>query len=517
MGQPVIHPADFIVAESVAPYPAESAPPRFFYIFLFLVLCLVPVVISALPLVVQDADLWWHLRTGEWIVAHRAVTTTDPFSTFGAGKPWAAYSWLFELAGYGALRGMGLLGVVALQALVLVVIAGTLFFALQRITRQFMWAFALSAVAMIAMRQSMMPRPWLLTILFSFIEVAMLFDARATGRWRPLLWLIPMFVVWANCHVQFVYGLMMLALAGSEPLLVRGLARLGIDTDNIDPAAVTPVRPLCCITAACAAATLVNPYGPGIYRVIYEYAEQKDVFNYVYELRAPDFRAALSYIMVLLVIAGAYVVGKRPKVELFSALLLIGSAFAAVHTARDSWCAVLLSVLLIARHVAGAPGPVWMPRKLELAGIALAIVVAFFAVVHQRGLSNAVLEQTVADHYPRDAAEFVARQHYPGPLYNDFDWGGYLIWKLHDVPVVMDGRTNLHGPERIAQSAHTWAGLGEWDKDPELGAARLVIAKIPDDPLYNLLRRDSAFDMVYHDRLAAVFIRRQVHPATSSP
>ena len=32
---------------------------------------------------VQDLDIWWHLRTGQWIVEHRAVPVTDPFSSFG--------------------------------------------------------------------------------------------------------------------------------------------------------------------------------------------------------------------------------------------------------------------------------------------------------------------------------------------------------------------------------------------------------------------------------------------------
>src|ERR1700722_13017539 len=44
---------------------------------------------------IVDPDIWWHLRTGDWIVAHHSVPFTDPFSSYGMGKPWAAYSWLF--------------------------------------------------------------------------------------------------------------------------------------------------------------------------------------------------------------------------------------------------------------------------------------------------------------------------------------------------------------------------------------------------------------------------------------
>ena len=59
-----------------------------------------------------DPDIWWHLRTGQWIVEHAAVPRTDPFSTFGQDKPWIAYSWLFEVLVYGLYRGLGLAGIV---------------------------------------------------------------------------------------------------------------------------------------------------------------------------------------------------------------------------------------------------------------------------------------------------------------------------------------------------------------------------------------------------------------------
>ena len=55
-------------------------------------------------------------------------------------------------------------------------------------------------------------------------------------------------------------------------------------------------------------------------------------------------------------------------------------------------------------------------------------------------------------------AAFVAERGYSGPLFNDFNWGGYLIWALPQLPVAIDGRTNLHGDERIQRFGSTWAG-----------------------------------------------------------
>jgi hypothetical protein len=100
---------------------------------------------------------------------------------------------------------------------------------------------------------------------------------------------------------------------------------------------------------------------------------------------------------------------------------------------------------------------------------------------------------------------FVKNHFAPRPIYNELDWGGYLIWTLPNWPVSMDGRTNLHGEKRLERSLATWAGFPGWKTDPELDQAHLVIANI-NRPLSFLLRTDSRFQLVHKDDVAAVFV-----------
>src|SRR5260370_33390674 len=76
-------------------------------VLLALLYCL-PILLATRPIV--DPDIWWHLREGQWIVSHYAGPTTDPFAAYGLGKPWIAYSWLFEVLVYGPFRSFGLPG-----------------------------------------------------------------------------------------------------------------------------------------------------------------------------------------------------------------------------------------------------------------------------------------------------------------------------------------------------------------------------------------------------------------------
>jgi hypothetical protein len=145
---------------------------------------------------------------------------------------------------------------------------------------------------------------------------------------------------------------------------------------------------------------------------------------------------------------------------------------------------------------------------IQVFGVALGVILSLFAFGYYRNISEASLKAHVAKTFPADAVAFVQKNNQRGPLYNHLDWGGYLIWALPDLPVSMDGRTNLHGEERIERSIATWAGYPGWSSDPELSRAHVVIADMK-RPLTALLHTDSRFRLVYKDEVAAVFVANE--------
>jgi hypothetical protein len=150
-----------------------------------------------------------------------------------------------------------------------------------------------------------------------------------------------------------------------------------------------------------------------------------------------------------------------------------------------------------------------VPRWLPLLAVFLALLFGLLAG-GARGLTEERLREEEAKLFPARAAEAVAREAPPGPLFNHFNWGGYLIWKLPSYRVSMDGRTNLHGEERIERSLATWAGGKDWDKDPELREAGVVFAEAG-TALTSLLRRDDRFQILYEDDQAVVFVRKRTN------
>ena len=168
---------------------------------------------------IADPDIWWHLRTGDWILAHRAVPTTDPFSAYGMGKPWVEYSWLFDVISAAAFARLGFLSIALYEVVVRLALSLALFHLVRELFAGFWRAAGLTAAALYAMTVILGPRPGMLSILFVILTFDILLAARRTGRGARLWLLPPMFALWANWHIQFVDGLFVLGVFACEPLL----------------------------------------------------------------------------------------------------------------------------------------------------------------------------------------------------------------------------------------------------------------------------------------------------------
>jgi hypothetical protein len=451
----------------------------------------------------MDPDVGWQLQSGAWILHHHAFPHTDPFSRTAAGKPWQDYSWLFDLLLLKLYHWLNLDGLVVYTAAMAVAITAAVYRLVSRAQADFMKCALFTAAALVCIYRDFTPRPWLFTILFFAIELDLLMQYRRTGRARTLLWLPVLFALWANIHIQFIDGLLLLGIAACEPLLARW-SKWGDHPER--------ARPLWLALAACVAAPLLNPYGIGIYRDAWIMGSQPGVLKTVSEMHALAFRSAGDYLLLFLALAATALLFRHRHPAPFETLLLAVSAILSFRSQRDAWILAVVAVALIADQLRSteepATPPAWM-AAISLAILATVSVTGYFAL----DVNNARMRALQAKEMPVQAVEFVKQRSYPGPLFNDYNWGGYLIWHL-DQPVTIDGRAGLYGDASIDRSLATWGGGPQWAEDPDLQSARLVIAPVG-DALTQLLRLDSRFQLAYQDKIAAVFVARGSPPNSS--
>ena len=474
---------------------------QFCQLLLVTLLYLIPSVQALLP--VDDPDIWWHLRTGQWILQEGAIPTTDSFSSYGEGKPWVAYSWLFEVIIYAVYSAFGLVGIVYFTVFFGLLIALALHALVRRARLPFLQETIITGIALICMKPAMIPRPWLFGILFFIVELHIIFRFRGTGNRRLLYWLPAIFVVWANTHIQFVYGLAILIFVAAEPFLHR-VKELYLKTDNSE---FPFSRELPIVTGVCLFATLINPYHLFLYQPIVTYATQTSIFQNIRELHPLLFRNPLDWIYLGLMLAATFSLGWRRETRLFPFFLLLLGAALSFRAQRDVWVgAVAAAVVLSEWRITGFPTDRLQITPTRIVLIACAVGATLFLFAHARNITDRGLEAHVAKIFPVDAVAFVKKHDLPGPLYNNLDWGGFLIWSLPDLKVSMDGRANLHGEERIERGLAVWSGRPGWESDRELARAELIITPVA-QPLTGLLRSDSRFRLVYEDERAAVFTR----------
>jgi hypothetical protein len=491
-----------ISAPSPSAHPAPRVVPTSVALPLIAVLYSIPVLAAMGP--VLDWDFFWHLRAGAWIAENGRLPNFD----YGAHTPWVAYSWAFEVLVDRIFTEFGLRGIGLFRIVLAVAITAMCHWLVSRREPRFLVSAAATAVVAIALAPLWSERPWLFTILFSAITLGAVLEQRA-GRRIPWIWALPfLYALWANLHLQFVYGLLILGLALTAAWLDRWLAR-SPDSD----AAAQGVRTLIVVACLCGLATLLTPYHARLYRVAWEIGAQPGPFGLMQELTAPAFRSTGDWLVLALALGTFWCLGRTRSTSSFELLLAAVSVLLFVRTRRDLWLVAFAALIVIPKAIPASLAAatfVWTRARVTLC-IAL-VAVGTAALWEALGPSEAMCRAALARRFPERAAREIERLSVPGPVYHPLNWGGYLMWRLPHLKMTIDGRTNLHGDERIHRSLRTWGGQPGWERDADLLAANVVVGE-SDAALTALLERDPEhFERIYADDQATVFVRR---PSTS--
>lgn len=469
---------------------------------------------GALPLffikhaTLNDPDIWWHMRAGEWMVQNHGIPHVDPFSASTLGRPWVDYCWMFDLFSDWLVAHFDLVGIIWFQTLMRVTVGVVLFALVRSLTPSFWKAAGVTGLAMLAMSWTLPPRPGAFSVLFFVLELHALVWAqrKSDARW---LWLLPgLFVLWANIHVEFVTGLFMLGVFCSAPFLDK------LVQTTREPRAALDVfhRQLWFVCLASFLGTLVNPYGPKLWRNVFQYAGDTKIYDLIVEFSAMHFRTINDWAVLLLLMLACFALGRSRPFRPVWAVLLAWSAWMGFRSLREVWLLAILSAVIISASrgdeepCSEKSADIGMSMRLT---VAATVLVSLLAGASVWGLSSKALLRQVAETFPVGAVEYIHRNHLQGPLLNELSWGGFLIYTVPEIPVAMDGRTNVHSQDEILRASPLWNGEVGWQNRPELQRANLVISNRW-WPLAVLLRSDPRFRIAYEDRTCVLF--EAVHP-----
>lgn len=454
---------------------ARCAQQRLRRLRLFAFIALVPTLVAvglATLGPITSGDLWWHLRTGEWILAHGELPKVDPFSHTAGDTHWVLqeygsqvlFALFYELGGFWALKALG-----ALLGLAILVVV----FFRARAELRTSWAVAFTALFALLFALKWELRPHLISLLFFFWLERCLFPRGrtltakrfATPPPRRLLELGLLAMVWVQLHAEALFApLLTLAVAtGAGVAVLREKA--------------SPRHAL--VWAGMFGAALVGSLAsplfaePHVYALVGRGVPQLYIEEWFRPWVLPgDPRFA----PVSLAVFGAY--WAALAVGLGFVLVKLRRRFAhapgnavtqpsAPLLAREvSWerLAFLAGCLLFAISARRFFWLTWFPlldafawwlhhrkNKVGVAHFAWAVTLAcgvatlcthypaaaWRSIEHGRGAE--VVDDTL---FPVHAANFARDAGLEGKLFHPYEWGGYLGF-VTEQPVFIDGRTVL--------------------------------------------------------------------------
>lgn len=373
----------------------------------------------------NDPDSHWHIAIGRWIVENRAFPRADLWSHTARGQDWIAKEWLSQVLLYAAHHLAGWRGVTLLATLAtassMAMIAAWLSLRLRATL-----VVGVLALILVLASPSIMARPHVLVLPLTTLWTLGLLTAlerRATPPW----WLLGVMVAWANAHAGFTIGFVSAGLLGLEAVRKAGAAWF---QTGLQWAAFLLLALACsCLT----------PYGAEAYLVTFKLFGSGEPLGYLTEWRPLERDMAGLAAMGLL---AALLCGlcANPWRNLLRIILIAILGWMMLRYSRFALVFAFTAPLVAATPLAQR----FVGLAAEAADGAAARTLPFLATVMAAILIAVAMLAPAPVPSPKStpvAALAEARAAgLKGPVYNDYNFGGYLI--SQGVPTFVDGRTD---------------------------------------------------------------------------
>ena len=437
-----------------------------------------------------DPDTQWHIAVGRQIWAAGAVPSTDLYSHTFAGAPWIAKEWLSQLILFAADEALGWRGVVFVTALAIAAAFAVMNEWLRRRLDPIL-VIALVCVSLMLAMPHMLARPHTLVLPIVVVWLAGILGAVERGRPPHAAFALVM-ALWANMHGSFPLGLVLAGLLALESVVAAPTAtRIGL------------LLRWALFLILALAATMLSPYGGQALLVPLRMEGNAETLKYVQEWKPLTFD--VTGCLALAVLAASLLAqlrGLRTNVARIAIFALLGAMM--VRHVRFVSLFGVLAPLLVAHALARWPRLVarLVEEPAVLWGVNAALAAGSLAAL-------AIVSPLPSDEMTPEAAYQSARAAgVRGPVYNDYDFGGYLI--AHGVKTFVDGRTDqlflgdfIPGLMRAMNDKHDDAFaalLAKYD----VGWALVRTGKKEAGHLVRM----PGWTRVHEDKVASVYVRR---------
>ncbi len=462
----------------------------------------------------SDGDLGRHITLGRIILERGSIPTLDELSHTRLGDPFSPHEWIAEVIFALAYTWFGLSGVVLVTGAVLGLVFWLLTYRVLKISASTPITLILIVIGLAASRIHWLARPHIFTYIFLLLMVELV-QSRMRFRWKLLCYAI-LQLLWVNTHGAFVSG-----------LAVLGMILVGDAVDALrqkqNPLQAPPVRENLALFFLGLALSLINPDGIQIWATIYGFLSSRYLVSHTAEYQPPNLlqTGVLPFTIMLALGLVCAVIAFR-RLALRKILLLIFFGIFGITSGRNIPLYILLALPILAEGFAPLLPRFRMQLDAQLGGVDqpaqssplnLAVFLSVLFVLSfgfggliyrlQPGLSSR--NELSPQKFPVEAVTWLETHPQQGNVFNDFMWGGYLLFRSYpDIKVFIDGQTDFYG-EALTRDYESI--INAWDGwQTKLASYRVdwVLVRT-DSPLWRAILADPlAWQPVYSDDTAGI-------------
>lgn len=461
-----------------------------------------------------DCDTGFHIKAGEYMLETRSIPTHDPFSLFSPPLPWPTHEWLSDVIMASIDKIAGLSGVVIFFIFIISLSYSLLFRVLRANRGNILIDIVLIVIVLVTSQMHWLARPHIFTLLL-FIVWYSVIEGFQNDRNNLLYVLPPIMLLWVNLHGGFILGFVTIII-----YLIYNLMNSYLSDGLEKKRHQGKLKYLFLATMASVLVSLINPKGFHTLLFPLNVVSNSLIMDNYGEFLSPNFHYSpfVPFKIFLLLAIACFGLFKTKLTFVEVALVLIFTNMSLFSGRYIPYFAVIVAPVLskhgsiMLNHAGNKVTDLIINRAKVQESIddsargyvwpiaAIVVVILFTA-------SNRIDFEFDEKIKPVAALEFLKKEHLPGNMFNNDEFGDYIIYRSYpQYKVFFDSRADIYGNEKLRDYLDIANMKPGWEAIIDKYDINWVIFN-SNSPLCQNLNLKKNWRLVYSDNVADIFMR----------
>ncbi len=438
----------------------------------FLIIFLVFALIFGLNLnfKANNYDVFFHIKTGEYIAQNKEIPNNDIFS-HTSDNEWTVHEYVPAMMFYFFYKNFGFDSLIFLKAAVITLIFLLLF---KLFNKNLYVSLALTVFAALSTSIYAYIRPHIFFWLFLVLIFVIL-------KYKKYYLLPLLTLIWANFHSSVIIGVAIVSIYLLDLFIVKKQLKFIY------------------LIIACFITSLINPHTYKIFllplKILKLSADVNEWKPYGIESFWFWFYLIFTACIVLIFILS------NKKIKITYLLVFVLFTVLAFKSKRYVASSILVNLIIIQPYLSRLK--IKRSKAKDYFFIILALLLIVFSVVKL----NAFNTEIPWRHFGENAIDFVKNNNIEGNMYNSYELGGPIIFKLYpEYKVFIDGRIDVYGKEIVDDYYDIRYGENLKDLIEKYNISFFIIDNKLAADIGPILLKDDNYKLVFFDEYFSVYV-----------